>query len=125
MGQLWTRKLKRSSIIAIWGVLSASTAVLSGQSVTSFTLWDVTNHSAPMPLSGYNPIAEGATIDLSTLPSSLAVTATTNPTRVGSVVFSYNGQTFHTENNDPQPSFNGHGQVGTTPYPKAYSFPPI
>ena len=53
---------------------------------------DVTNHSAPVPLSGYNPITEGATIDLSTLPASIAVTAATNPAKVGSVVFSYNGQ---------------------------------
>src|SRR5271163_3619607 len=125
MTQVGLARLTRAPVASIFGVWLATSFALSGQSVTSFTLWDVTNHKAPVALSGYNPIPEGATVDLSTLPVSLGITATTNPGRVGSVVFDYNGQAFHIENNDAQPSFNGNGQVGSTYYPKPYLFAPI
>ena len=104
---------------------------LSGQTVTGFVLWDVTNHSHPVPLSGYNPIPEGATLDLATLPTNLGVSVTTNPNPVGSVVFNYNSQFFHrdggayNDNNTLGPSFNGRGQNGSIFYPKPYSFAPL
>jgi hypothetical protein len=103
----------------------AASAASSGQSITSFTLWDVTNHAAPVALRGYDPIREGATLDLSALPANLAITATTNPAKVGSVSFNYNGQAFHIENQITQPSFNGRGQVGLFFYPRSYSFAPL
>jgi hypothetical protein len=125
MTQVGLARLTRAPVASIFGVWLATSFALSGQSVTSFTIWDVTNRKDPVALSGYNPIPEGATLDLSTLPVSLGITATTDPGRVGSVVFDYNGEVFHIENNDPQPSFNGNGQVGSTYYPKPYSFAPI
>src|SRR5271157_5143615 len=122
MGHRLTRRLTRASGLTLLVALFVTDCALQGQSVTSFTLWDVTNHSAPVPLSGYNPIPEGATLDLSTLPPNLGITAATNPGKVASVVFDYNGQFFHTENETPQPSFNGRGQVGSSHYPRPYTF---
>ena len=61
----------------------------STEGVVSFTLINANNNS---PISGYNPIANNAQIDISKLPTTnLNIRANTNPSKVGSVVFSLDG----------------------------------
>lgn len=57
--------------------------------VQSFTLM---NANTNQPIPGFNPIPDGAQIDLRTLPTDqLNIRANTNPNTVGSVVFNLNG----------------------------------
>ena len=69
----------------------------SGPKVVNFTL---INANTDQPIAAYDPIPEGATINLHDLPTSnLNVRANTDPYQVGSVMFSYGGQeNFKTEN---------------------------
>ena len=62
--------------------------------VTSLTLIDVATGRA---LPGYDPIPEGAALDLADLPA-VSVRADTEPSRVGSVTFELNGKDVRTEN---------------------------
>jgi hypothetical protein len=66
--------------------------------VTSFTLIDATTDK---PVAGYAPLADGATLDLATLPQKLTVRANTSPVTVGSVQFTLDGQLVQTENTAP------------------------
>jgi dipeptidyl aminopeptidase/acylaminoacyl peptidase len=66
--------------------------------VTSFTLIDATTDK---PVAGYAPLADGATLDLATLPQKLTVRANTSPVTVGSVQFTLDGQLVKTENTAP------------------------
>ena len=67
------------------------------QKVVSFTL---INADTDQPMANYDPIPEGATINLFELPTkNLNIRANTNPQQVGSVMFSYLGKENHiTEN---------------------------
>lgn len=57
----------------------------AAQRVATFTLFDATTDR---PIAGYDPLPNGATLDLAALPSrALNVRANTDPTRVGSVRF--------------------------------------
>lgn len=61
--------------------------VSSGQSVVNFTLINADNDQ---PIAGHHPIANGATLNLSALPTRrLNIRANTSPSTVGSVRFGY------------------------------------
>ncbi|MGI4832066.1 MAG: PQQ-dependent sugar dehydrogenase [Janthinobacterium lividum] len=61
----------------------------AGQAVTSLTLF---NADTDLPLAGYDPIPNGAVLNLATLPTkNLNIRANTNPATVGSVRFTYDG----------------------------------
>jgi len=81
----------------------------STQSVTSFTL---INSLTGQPVAGYNPLSNGATLNLATLPSrSLTLVANTSPSVVGSVRFGVDGNSnYRTENASPY-SLAGEGGV--------------
>jgi hypothetical protein len=67
--------------------------------VTGFTLIDAVTDQ---PIAGYDPIPAGAILDLAALPTrSLNIRANTEPSVVGSVVFSYDGKTARVENSAP------------------------
>jgi len=70
------------------------------QSVTSLTLINADNDQ---PIAGFDPLANGATLDLGTLPTrNLNISANTSPVQVGSVRFGFDGNAnFHTETNPP------------------------
>ena len=70
------------------------------QSVTSFTL---INADDDQPITGYNPIANGATLNLALLPTRrLNIRADTDPALVGSVRFAFDGATnYRTDNAAP------------------------
>jgi hypothetical protein len=83
------------------GVLCVATAPhgWAQQAVTSFTLIDA-NLNAPIP--AYDPLPDGATLDLMLLPASLNIRANTNPATVGSVRFAYDGNAnYQTESAAP------------------------
>jgi len=69
-------------------------------SVTSFTL---INADDDQPITGYNPIANGATLNLAMLPTRrLNIRADTDPALVGSVRFAFDGATnYRTDNAAP------------------------
>lgn len=57
--------------------------------VTTFTLL---NADTDQPIAGFDPLRDGATIDLTALPTAnLSIRANTSPTTVGSVRFAYDG----------------------------------
>ncbi len=56
--------------------------------VTGLALYDATTDQ---PVPGYNPIPNGATLDLATLPADITIVAVTNPPTGGSVRFAYDG----------------------------------
>jgi glucose/arabinose dehydrogenase len=69
---------------ATYRVVSAS-----AQAVTSLTL---INADTDLPIAGYDPLPDGATLNLATLPTrNLSIRANTNPATVGSVRFTYDG----------------------------------
>jgi glucose/arabinose dehydrogenase len=70
------------------------------QSVNSFTL---INADTDQPITGYDPIPNGATLDLATLPTPrLNVRANTTPGTVGSARFDYDGTVgYRIENSGP------------------------
>src|SRR5690606_5989318 len=59
-----------------------------GDAVLSFTL---INAGTDQPIAAFDPIPDGATLSLSTLPSNLNIRANTSPVTVGSVVFNMTG----------------------------------
>ena len=61
----------------------------SGPAVTSLSL---INADTNQPIAGYDPLPNGATLDLATLPTShLNIRANTSPATVGSVRFALDG----------------------------------
>ncbi|MEK9201132.1 MAG: PA14 domain-containing protein, partial [Patescibacteria group bacterium] len=72
----------------------------SGEVITSFTL---INSDTDQPIAGFDPVSEGTTLNLSTLPTqNFNIRANTNPATVGSVRFGYDTNTnFGTETNTP------------------------
>lgn len=76
-------------------------------SVTSFTLIDA---DRDLPVAGYDPIADGATLELSRLPARLNIRTNTSPSVVGSVRFRYDANTsFATDNTVPYALAGGDG----------------
>jgi glucose/arabinose dehydrogenase len=73
---------------------------LSGQSVTSYSL---INADTDQVIPAFNPIPEGATINITTLPTqNINIRANTNPATVGSVKFAYDANpSFRTESYTP------------------------
>ncbi len=66
--------------------ISAS-AIHAQQAVTGLQL---INSDTNLPIAGFNPMADGAVLDLATLPTTnLNINALTNPDSVGSVLFGY------------------------------------
>ncbi len=72
----------------------------SGPSVASLSLM---NADTNQPIAGYDPLPNGATLDLTTLPTSnLNIRANTSPTTVGSVRFALDGNSaYRTETAPP------------------------
>ncbi len=103
-----------------------------GQQVISFTL---INADTEQPIAAFDPIAEGAEINLYDLPTkNLNIRANTDPYEVGSVMFTYAGQNnFKTENLAPYALYSDNGgnynawtpglgahEVIATPYSESY-----
>jgi hypothetical protein len=80
-----------------------------------FTLVDtaITTIIDGSPVAGFDPIAEGATINLATVGSALSIRANTVPALVGSIAFALDATYTHTENTAPYflCSDNGAGTV--------------
>lgn len=80
-----------------------------------FTLVDtaITTIIDGSPVAGFDPIAEGATINLATVGSALSIRANTVPALVGSVAFALDATYTHTENTAPYTlcSDNGAGTI--------------
>ena len=73
--------------LAVLGVVV--NAGFAQQSVTSLTL---INSDTDLPMAGYDPLVDGTTIDLATLPTrNMNIRANTSPATVGSVRFGYDG----------------------------------
>jgi hypothetical protein len=72
----------------------------TSQAVTSFTL---INADTDQPIAGYNPLPNGTTLNLATLPTrNLNLVANTSPSIVGSVRFAVDGNSnFRTESDAP------------------------
>ena len=72
----------------------------SGQAVISFTL---INADTDQPIATFNPLNNGATLNLATLPTrNLNIRANTSPATVGSVRFGWNGKSnYRTQNDAP------------------------
>jgi TolB protein len=93
----------------------------SNLAIDSFTL---INADTDQPITGYDPIAEGAMIDLAEMPPyNLSIRANTTPATVGSVVFDLNG-TIQTDDTVPYDFSNWSPSVGSytltaTPYSDA------
>ena len=96
---------------------TASFNVESVQKVTSLTLIDAVTGE---PVAGFDPIPDGATLNLSTLPTRrLNIRANTSPSRVGSVRFTLDGRSI-LENNAPYALARNRGSTySTTPGPRA------
>lgn len=79
--------------------LSESVMEFQSQAVTSFTLIDA---DADQPIAGFDPLPEGAVLNLATLPTrNLNIRANTSPQTVGSVRFRLDGSNVRTENAAP------------------------
>jgi hypothetical protein len=80
--------------------VTTATGGTSGSAVTSFTL---VNADTDQPVPGFDPMPNGATLNLATLPTrNLNVRANTSPAAVGSVRFGLDGNpSFRTENLPP------------------------
>ncbi len=85
---------------AVQAALVVAPAATAAQAVTSLTL---INANTDQPIAGYDPIPNGATLNLATLPTtSLSVRANTSPATVGSVRFAYdNNSAYRVENTAP------------------------
>ncbi len=71
----------------------------TGQSVQSLTL---INADTDQPMAGYDPLVNGVTLNLATLPTrNLNIRANTNPATVGSVKFVLDGATYQIESSAP------------------------
>jgi hypothetical protein len=92
----------------------------TGSALTTFTLLD-TNVNTIVdgePVSGWDPIPEGSTIDLAKVGTALSIRANTTPQVVGSVLFVLDGVTTHTEDAAPytECSDNGLGTINPCTY---------
>lgn len=77
----------------------------NGPTVTSFTLMDA---DSDQPIPAFDPIPDGALIDLAALPSThLSVRANTDPVQVGSVRFDLNGTVNYATENIVPYALNG------------------
>src|SRR5580704_5651727 len=87
-----SRFLLRLSLVVLFAIATEAAAVAqTAQAVTSFTLISA---GANRPVAGFDPIANGATIDLASLPTlGLNMRANTQPATVGSVRFRLDGNT--------------------------------
>ncbi|VGO16669.1 hypothetical protein PDESU_05260 [Pontiella desulfatans] len=71
------------------------------QAVTSLTL---INADTDLPMAGYDPLVDGTSIDLASLPTrNLNIRANTDPDPVGSVVLNLSGAETHTQTETVQP----------------------
>lgn len=71
-------------------------------STTSVAALVLINADTNQPIAGFNPIPDGATLNLATLPTKrLNVQAVTNPSVIGSVRFRLNGSVHRTESTAP------------------------
>jgi glucose/arabinose dehydrogenase len=85
---------------AIYKLVYSTTLPPPNQSVTSFSLINADNDQ---PISGFDPIASGANINLATLPTrNLNIRANTSPASVGSLRFGLDGNSsYSTDNTGP------------------------
>ncbi len=82
------------------GPTTAATATPT--STTSISSLRLLNLDTQVGITGFDPLQNGATLNLATLPAHYALSAVTNPTTVGSVNFNLdNGAVDHTENFTP------------------------
>jgi hypothetical protein len=92
----------------------------TGSPLTTFTLLD-TNVNTIVdgePVSGWDPIPEGSTMDLAKVGTALSIRANTTPPVVGHVVFVLDGTYTHTESAAPYTlcSDNGLGTINPCPF---------
>lgn len=81
--------------------------------ITGLVLYDTTTD---LPVPGFNPIADGAVLDLATLPAGITIVAVTNPPTGGSVRFAYDGNAnYRTESTAPY-SISGDTNGDLTPW---------
>ncbi|MGI4883622.1 MAG: PQQ-dependent sugar dehydrogenase [Janthinobacterium lividum] len=92
----------------------------AGQAVASFTVF---NADTDQPLPGYDPLPNGATLNLATLPTrNLNIRANTNPGTVGSVRFAYDGNAnYRVENYVPYAIGGDNGTVNGGPNYNAWT----
>ena len=80
---------------------------VAGQAVITFTLF---NADTDQPLAGYDPLPNGATLNLATLPTRrFNIRANTNPATVGSVRFGYDSNASYRLENYVPYTFAGDG----------------
>lgn len=84
-----------SAYSSAWSFTVASNPPPAGQSITSFTLVQLSG----TPIAGFDPISNGAILSLKHLPTAFAIRANTNPSTVGSVRFTSPGA--HNDNTPP------------------------
>ena len=95
---------------AIYKLVYGAAPPPPNQSVTSFTLINADNNQ---PVSGFDPIASGANINLATLPTrNLNIRANTSPASVGSVRFGFDATSnYGTDNTGPYALAGDNGGV--------------
>ena len=85
-----------------------------GQSVSSFTL---INADTDQAIAAFDPMADGATIDLQSLPTrNLSIRANTNPQTVGSVKFGFDGNVNYRIESSPPYAIAGDSSGNYTPW---------
>lgn len=85
--------------VSVTCVVLLAIPALAQPSVTSFTLIDADTDA---PIAAFDPLLDGATLELTTLPANLNIRANTDPATVGSVVFGFDGDaSYRTENSPP------------------------
>lgn len=102
------------------GSTDAAMALDTGSPSNTFSLLDTNVNTLIMgePVSGFDPISEGATIDLAKVGTGLSIRANTTPAVVGSVVFVLDGTlTPHTENAVPYTMCGDNGAGTINPCP--------
>jgi hypothetical protein len=99
------------------GPADAGMALDTGSPLTTFTLLDTSVNTIVdgEPVSGWDPIPEGSTIDLAKVGTALSIRANTTPAVVGSVLFVLDGVTMHTENAVPYTECSDNGAGTITP----------
>ncbi len=102
-----------AAAVAILIALSGS-PVSAAQAVSSVTL---INADTNQPIAGYDPLPNGATLDLSTLPTdNLNIRANTDPTTVGSVRFGLDGNSNQRTETARPCAFAGDGSGNFRPW---------
>ena len=100
----------RLALVAALPILALCPGAFGGNApiVTGLTL---INADTDTPIAGFDPIPDGALLNLAVLPTrNLNIRADTNPSTVGSVVFGFQGDaTFRTENGAPYAMFGDAG----------------